>query len=478
MQKAIIIYIALLALRTIELQAQVIEKIWERFYRSAPDSSTIDDYCRGFVPLSDGGYLVSAAYQNRYGWYSWIFRADFDGEIVWEDRYPPESPRNRGYLLRYNEDECLLMSSCLVDGRTQAHLTCISNEGDVPWERTYPCEVGDVPLGVLVLQDGTIFLETYRASRDSSERYVITLIDQSGFEFDSRAYGHYFSLGGCQIEPDRIVLASTVQVDRYHNAPAVFVVNSHGDSLDYRTFPAQLYLHNFGVSQLYDGNLLIYGVYGEILYSYFIKLNRNCQMIWSAYYDNVRYSYFNDLANLSDDRIVFAGNNIGSRAWIGEINPWGEFACDQSDSGLGWGYFCKIRVIDDDNVIVSGITLPRPDMHQDDSYNRNIWVARYSIPRLSVRNTIPYLTENYIFRPFPNPFNSNIYIPIEIFSDCNPSLQISDESGRNILFLPSEVLQTGKYTYYWEFSELPSGAYFFHYFNGRSIIAYKILKTK
>ena len=79
--------VALLAL-AVRCPAQELEMTWQRFYRSSEDTTTFRTQVTGLVAVPDDGFVVSSFYERYYiGPQAWIFRADRDGEIIWDHRW-------------------------------------------------------------------------------------------------------------------------------------------------------------------------------------------------------------------------------------------------------------------------------------------------------------------------------------------------------------------------------------------------------
>jgi len=92
------------------------------------------------------------------------------------------------------------------------------------------------------------------------------------------------------------------------------------------------------------------------------------------------------------------------------------------------------------------------------------------------------LTKFTISKVFPNPFNSNVNIDLEIQNESNISINIYDLSGRTVwdkqLFLP-----TGNHNIFWNGknnlnNELPSGTYFLEVSNDKLVKYKKLLLLK
>lgn len=276
---------------------QEIEKVWERFYRSSPDTTTFDNEVTGFVALPDGGFVVSSFYE-RYviGPQIWIFRADRDGEIVWELRLDTRfSNRYRNRLMRLNEHELLFTMMDYIEERIQPRLICISNEGEIRWDRVYQSETDEYTYNVTILRDESILLQNVRIY-DDSRIYVLTFIDQDGEVIRSRTYS-CTGASACQLHDGRLIFNTTHQFDQYRWGPAIFLTDEQGDSLDYFRYQEQLYLRSGGITKTPEGNPLIYNFYGDYnFHPQLIKLNRNFEPLWEGYYDERRQSIFCDLA--------------------------------------------------------------------------------------------------------------------------------------------------------------------------------------
>jgi len=79
------------------------------------------------------------------------------------------------------------------------------------------------------------------------------------------------------------------------------------------------------------------------------------------------------------------------------------------------------------------------------------------ISSLSVDTVTP--TEYNLIRPYPNPFNSSLSIPIEIKQRSNVNITIFDINGRFIKQVISQSMNMGQYQFSWDASRNSSGLY-------------------
>ena len=79
------------------------------------------------------------------------------------------------------------------------------------------------------------------------------------------------------------------------------------------------------------------------------------------------------------------------------------------------------------------------------------------ISSLSVDTVTP--TEYNLIRPYPNPFNSSLSIPIEIKQRSNVNITIFDINGRFIEQVISQSMNMGQYQFSWDASRNSSGLY-------------------
>nr|MBC8401777.1 T9SS type A sorting domain-containing protein [Candidatus Neomarinimicrobiota bacterium] len=70
------------------------------------------------------------------------------------------------------------------------------------------------------------------------------------------------------------------------------------------------------------------------------------------------------------------------------------------------------------------------------------------------------ITEYKLHVPYPNPFNPVVSLPFDIKSDCRVNLSVYDINGKQIVTLVNQNLQSGNYSYTWDATKYPSGAYF------------------
>ena len=157
-----------------------------------------------------------------------------------------------------NEEEILFAIPVRIDGRRQTNLKCISNDGNVRWDRVYNSDIEELIYAVLLLNDSTILLHIgWYLDADSWSNNLVRF-DQNGDIVSTHAW-HIpmrYSLG--QMNDGRIIIPVTVPTDQYHRAPAVFVTNISGDSITFIQYEEQLYLGTVGAVPTIEGDMIIY----------------------------------------------------------------------------------------------------------------------------------------------------------------------------------------------------------------------------
>ena len=79
---------------------------------------------------------------------------------------------------------------------------------------------------------------------------------------------------------------------------------------------------------------------------------------------------------------------------------------------------------------------------------------------------------------YPNPFNPSTTIEFSVSSEGIVYLEVFDITGRKIITLFNEHVQSGSYTVEFNGDNLPSGLYFYKLTSGSDSITNKMLLIK
>lgn len=79
---------------------------------------------------------------------------------------------------------------------------------------------------------------------------------------------------------------------------------------------------------------------------------------------------------------------------------------------------------------------------------------------------------------YPNPFNKNVNISVDLAETQNVEINIFDLSGRNVTSLVNNKLQTGNHVYTWEADESPAGIYFYSVKTSNKTYTKKLILNK
>tara|TARA_B100000700_G_C14445691_1_gene579280 strand:- start:21 stop:578 length:558 start_codon:yes stop_codon:yes gene_type:complete len=148
------------------------------------------------------------------------------------------------------------------------------------------------------------------------------------------------------------------------------------------------------------------------------------------------------------------GNNIISPDQEIELNFSGQIPSDQIDNQI--------------NLIIT------PKWHPEKS--KTITVTAYTDPLSRLVSETP---DNFeVGKPFPNPFNATVNIPLKTEVDCELRLDVYDILG-NLVDTQIYYLKSNDYqNLSWDGSKLSAGLYFFKIKNLNDIQTRKILFLK
>jgi len=105
-------------------------------------------------------------------------------------------------------------------------------------------------------------------------------------------------------------------------------------------------------------------------------------------------------------------------------------------------------------------------------------VADFAMNDLGVTKEISTAHRFALYKPYPNPFNPRVSIPIYLESNAHIQLHIYDIHGRVVSVLANDVLTSGKKVFYWDGTSFANGIYFVHLQMNNEVQTQKIILLK
>ena len=161
---------------------------------------------------------------------------------------------------------------------------------------------------------------------------------------------------------------------------------------------------------------------------------------------------------------------------IDEENWFGEQSIEltlEKESTETVSLFGEVNSLQSANHIQITIT---PKYHSDKAKTTLIYGYTYPLNNDNEKNIIS--NEFYLEEPYPNPFNSNIFIKYSIDKEQLVSLQVFNLKGQLIQTLVRKNLTKGEYTNIWDATDHPSGAYIIKLSSPTMVKSHKILYLK
>jgi len=309
-------------------------------------SSTFPGYLSGAVPLADGGYLVSGAEMENWSvWNRWALRVDSSGAVVWQEAFPavhggPSSVEN---VVLLDQGLVFLTGNIYTDRKNSsqdADVACLSNEGEVTWEKEFLFAPRGCGLYTSVLNDdGTV------------------------------------TLGGT-------IAPSSATAGPY---PWLVVLQTDGKIRKQVCLKGRGYGVVTSLLKTNDGSLMAGGFRfypGEAEVSFLAKLDSKYQIQWQLLYDVPRPSY----ASAKDGCFIVTGNTSsspgGPRNLVALLDQDGHIIWQTEIAGDDTISVRRVFHLADDSHLVLGLISPsqfqtRPWIIKLDSAGAICWQRRY-----------------------------------------------------------------------------------------------------
>ena len=105
-------------------------------------------------------------------------------------------------------------------------------------------------------------------------------------------------------------------------------------------------------------------------------------------------------------------------------------------------------------------------------------VADFATNDLVVTEEISTVNRFALHRPYPNPFNARVAIPIYLERNKHIQLHIYDINGRFVSVLADDIFMSGKKVFYWDGNSYANGIYFVQLLIDKEVQMQKIILLK
>jgi len=90
-----------------------------------------------------------------------------------------------------------------------------------------------------------------------------------------------------------------------------------------------------------------------------------------------------------------------------------------------------------------------------------------------------FIPDHYeVYAPYPNPFNPEVTVQVDIPEPTSGTISIYDILGRQIATLYQGIITPGRYQYHWDGMQYATGMYFVRVSTNLGSQTYKILLLK
>ena len=420
------------------------------------------------------------------GSYNWII-AKFkpNGDTAWVRFF--NGPGGRGdvafSIAKDKNNNVYVTGYCLISLPNNEDLYTIkyNSDGELQWIRVYSSTINGPDRANKVVTDDSnnVYTIGYGSIPEGNELTTIKY-DKYGNELWIRKfptfYGDYLRPALAAVDKFNNIIVNGYYYLGEHYAFNTIKYNSYGDLVWNRIYKGAGNL-NFCYALCTDDSANVYaagrntsaGTGNDFVT---IKYNQNGDTSWIRIYDGgdslsdeIHAIAVDSLENVYVTGVCQAARVTGLDYLTIKYNSNGNMIWNKKYNGITNQDDISYSISKDKgNVFVSGAS------GINNSYSGIITIKYSTLTGLSdnnlyLRNIKFSLSQNY-----PNPFNPVTKIIYELPVSGIVSLKVNDILGKEVLILVNESKQTGKYEYFFNGSDLPSGIYFYSLYINNNLI--------
>ena len=426
-----------------------------------PDSVLIKHYtfseydvCRALCQTDDGGFLL-AGYRGS-GVATWILKTDQNGDSLWSVFCRTGILCNS--MQKTDDGGFVLAGHLSVDRDTgpDFHLLRLDENGETVWSRTYGTGINesDVCYDMIQTRSGGYALAGYTYTVGIPSNEVLLLItDEEGDSLWSRTYD-------MPTWPNRVTM---LQRDDggFLLAGFNFLLRTaeNGDSLWSTEIP-----FNFeDMALTEDGGIIVSGGFTDGRgYSQLMKLDQNCDTLWSKDYGYFGLESHNSVIETEDHGFLVTGEQNGDLVAVrtdengdslwSSIYFGGHSGCNTvirtSEGGFAFGGYLE-TLTGHNYLFIKSNDEPFSIENPFDPPFHGVAQQRNQVPP----------TELSLLSSYPNPFNSSTTISYSLPKPGRYALDVVDIQGRLVTRLSDGWKPAGSYHQLWNAGLTASGTY-------------------
>jgi hypothetical protein len=341
-------------------------EVWNRTFGGS-------NHDRGFFlqETSDEGYIIAGiTYSFGEGdWDAWLIKTNCDGNEIWNKTYGDRYD-NIVYCVRITSDGGLILagySGINYNGPYNVWLIKTDDNGDVEWDKKYPCSQGNVfGQRVIELNDGYIIIADIFQDLDSNIWLIKT--DLNGNELWNKTIGDF----GCSDQGNSIIqttngdflivgftyrstLKSQNQLKDQNNRDILLIrADNNGNKLWRKTYYGS---GHFDIIEIDDGYMMAGGTAGD---GYLIKINDDGEELWRKNYYRFGAYWVGGFTQTIDGGFILTGSTeiIGNGAdvFIFKTDTNGKKLWEIYIGSIGRDVANYIIQSNDGNYVVVGTT--------------------------------------------------------------------------------------------------------------------------
>jgi regulation of enolase protein 1 (concanavalin A-like superfamily) len=466
MKKAILTMILLSVVPLSYLSAQPYDTLWTRTYGGAGA-----DEARCVQWTSDGGYIIAGRTQSfgAGGWDCYLVKTDSNGDIEWTRTFGGGGSDEAYYLYETND------GGYVIAGRTDSEggglydfwLIRTDSEGNALWRKTYGGANSEEAFCVQQTYDNGFIMAGDITHANGYSNALLIKTDSAGNAEWVRAYGGDYDDGArsvCQTPDGGYIIAG----DTYNYGAGlsdiyVIKIDTDGDTIWTRTYGGSSHEHARCIRRYPDSFVIVGSTesfgsgYSDF---YLIKTDSIGDTLWTRTFYGVQDDYGAAFQQTIDGGYIIAGwTGIRDRhrdICLIKTLQNGDFMWRRIYGGAGHDAANFVQLTSPRFYMVAGYT---ESFGAGDS---DFWLLKVDVDR---PNDVDGGTQSpQVFSlgvNYPNPFNSNTVIPIEMAAVENITLSIYNLNGQLVTTLIDDRLRAGKHIFRWEAADMASGIYFY-----------------
>ena len=457
---------------------------WQRNY--GDDSNEI---LTGIMEIEAEGYIASGYVFNPAGSVSnfYLIRTDENGDTLWTRTFGDgtsignslEMTADGGYAIagEWNAGPNLTADACLIK---------LNAAGDTIWSKTYGGSQDEYFFRMRNTSDNGFILCGGTASFGwgDYDMYIVKT-DSVGDTLWTRTFGgveYDAAYSMWELSSGGYVVCGGIGYPTGESDMYVVKLNDEGNLCWLNFYDNDVFDLAIDIRETSDNGLIIAGITGtpedNTWDYYFVRTDSVGNIIWQRVYGGPDFDAPLDVIETEDGGFVIGGSSITSamssmNLRLFRIDASGDSIWSLSTGSGGYDFCNSFIQCADGGYAAAGYS----DSFTGTDYNG--WLVK-----LTSEGTIVGGRERHfpvslsIYSIYPNPFNQQTIITLQLRDSDFIRLKIYDIKGREVESLISGFRSSGDHEVLWEAEGFPSGVYFARLEGGRKVQTVKMVLVK